>query len=424
MHGVTERAWVFVALAAGAVLMAAAGASGGASQHAPAARAGILFTERGASPVESGLWLVTPAGRRTRLLARRWTPWARSRTGVIAASRSRRAGGALWLLSRRRPVQIPGSVGASCVSWSSDGRLLAYVTGKTVIYAKLPRGQAAWGRVGGVWVARASAPRHPLRIATGLSAGKDCPVWSASGERLAYMIRTDPASGPWTLNVYRGGLSRWVATLRAAVPAVDHQTYGWAPDKAEVVFVDGTSLYSYGSAATNVLGQPGSLDSVQALSASRGYDVSDPHVAFSPNGRFIAAGISGATGVFRRDGSPVRVVGGGFNGWAGNTGVLTVAADVVAGGQRSVIDLRLHPLDGSPARVIATHFKLDVAADPAGHWFAYFTPTYPWSSLVFRSPDGTLIRRMRSLRFVPNLVAAVSADGRTTPPVGPSPWSR
>jgi hypothetical protein len=357
----------------------------------------------------------------TRLLDRRWVPWAVSVNGVTAASRAK-AGGLLWLLpTHGTGVQVPGSTTADCMAWSTDGRFLSYVTGKPVVYARFPGGFGAWGQIGAVWVVRAAAPRRPVRVATGLSALEDCPAWSSSAATLAYMIRSDPASGPWTLNVYQSGSSRSFATLSSAYPSTAHQTFGWAPDKPELVFVDGTSVYRYDGAATSILGQPRSLDPVEALSASRGFDISDPHLRFSPDGRFIAAGISGATGVLDRDGSLIRVDVGGFDGWAGNSGVLTLAAEP------TTITLRLHPLGGSPSRVIATHFKSQVATDLAGRWFAYFE--YQDSSiqtLVFRRPDGTVIRRRQLARIFPQLVAAVSADGRTAPPAGgyTSPWAR
>jgi hypothetical protein len=311
----------------------------------------------------------------------------------------------------------PGLGGASCVSWSADGTALTYITGEWVIYAHLPRGQGAWGRIGTVWTVRASAPRRPVRIATGLSAVGDCPAWSTSGRTLAYLIRPNPQSGPWTLNAY-GGSSSLIAALASAVPAIDHETFDWAPDKPELVFVDGTSIYSYDGAATKLLGEPGSLEPVRALSNSRGFDVSDAHVRFSPNGRFIAAGITGATGVFGRDGTRLQVFVGGFDGWAGNSGVLTLAAEPTA------IILRLRPLDGRSSQVIAKYFKNQVATDPRGRWFAYFDAHR--SALVFRRPDGTVTRLRRFLHIYPQLVAALSSDGRPAPPVGvyPSPWSR
>src|SRR5437667_1113936 len=283
---------------------------------------------------------VTTSGRLTRLLDRRWLPRTVSAKGVTAAFRAK-TGGLLWLLSAHgAAVQVPRSATAECVAWSADGRFLSYVTGKPVVYAHFPGGFGAWGQIGAVWIVRASAPRRPVQVATGLSALDDCPAWSASGATLAYMIRSDPASGPWMLNVYDGGSSKSFATLSSAYPSTGHQTFAWAPVKPELVFVDGTSVYRYDGAGTSILGQPGSLDPVQTLSASRGFTIADPHVRFSPEGRFIAAGLGGATGVLDRNGSLLRVEVGGFDDWAGNSGVLTLAAE-------PLITLRLHPLDGS-----------------------------------------------------------------------------
>jgi hypothetical protein len=414
---------VFLALVASAGLLAATAGAGGGAASARRLPAGVLYTL--ASPPtkaanESGLFLLTPGGRVTPLLSRQWRPWAQSRTGVVAASRARFREGALWLVKRHRAVRIPGSSGASCVSWSADGSRLTYVTGRWVIYAHLPRDQVAWGRVGSVWAVRASAPRHPLRVATGLSAAGGCPAWSASRTTLAYLIRSEPQSGPWTLDVVGGGPSISVATLASAVPAMDYDPFDWAPDKPELVFVDGTSVYSYDGTTTKLLGPPGSLDPVQSLSTSRGFDVSNVHVRFSPSGHFIAAGITGATGIVRRDGTLLQNFVGGFDGWAGNTGVLTLASERSGGGP---IVLRLRPLDGDPSRVLSRYFKRQVATDVSGRWFAYFDR--PSSTLVFRRPSGTVIKS-RHFRRHPVPVASVSADGRTTSPVGAysSPWSR
>src|SRR5439155_3194819 len=104
----------------------------------------------------------------------------------------------------------------------------------------------------------------------------------------------------------------------------------------------------------------------------------------------------------------------------GNSGVLTLAAE-------PLITLRLHPLDGSPSRPLATHFKSQVATDPAGRWFAYLEyQDSPIQTLVFRRPSGRVIRRRQLARIFPQLVAAVSADRRTAPPAGDysSPWAR
>ena len=80
-----------MALAAGVALLGAAGASGGGPRvHAWPTRAGILFTDAALpGAVDSGEWLVTPTGRITRLLDRRWVPWTVSVKGGTAASRAK-----------------------------------------------------------------------------------------------------------------------------------------------------------------------------------------------------------------------------------------------------------------------------------------------------------------------------------------------
>jgi hypothetical protein len=340
---------------------------------------------------------------------------------VIAAAQSRARDGALWLLFRHRSLRVPGSAAAACVSWSPDGRLLSYLTGKAFVYKQLPGGAGAWGRIGALWKVRASSPRRPLRIASGLFAEGECPAWSASGGMLAYQLRHDPQSGPWTLGVYEGGSSRSVATLGIDLPSIDHQTFAWAPNRAQLVYVDGSSLYSYDGTETGVLGSPGSLEPVETLARSRGFQLSNPQLRFSPDGRHIAAGTSGATGAFARDGTLLQVFAGGFDGWAGNSGILTLAAEP------TTLTLRLHPLDGAASRAVVKFFKGQVATDPAGRWFAYFHYLATgYSIFTFRRAEGALMHARPFQRVAPFPIAAVSADGRTAPPAGdyPSDWSR
>jgi hypothetical protein len=78
----SARARALLTVFASLALIAVVGASsGGAPARGPVV-AGVLFTDE-AQPgaFESGLWLVTPGGRVTRLLGRSWHPWAISKTG-------------------------------------------------------------------------------------------------------------------------------------------------------------------------------------------------------------------------------------------------------------------------------------------------------------------------------------------------------
>jgi hypothetical protein len=82
--------------------------------------------------------------------------------------------------------------------------------------------------------------------------------------------------------------------------------------------------------------------------------------------------------------------------------------------------------------------SIDVVGEPRGKWIAVRERTRALLALaavaidsyrgrvVFRRPGGTVISKRVFLRMFPRVLAAISADGRTTAPAGvyPSPWSR
>jgi hypothetical protein len=369
----------------------------GASPQAPSKLAeGVLVLDSGRTlgyPRVHGAMLVTRGGLARRIVSRRWAPRSFNRRGSFVAVRAGRKTSALWMISRTA-IRIPGSESASCIAWSADGALLSYVTGRWTPYDP-DLGAGAYD--GKLWVVPASTPRKPIVASEGLFPSTECPAWSKQSPSLAYVSSSESAKPRWVLRVYRAGSP--VATLERRVPSISYRTFDWAPDRDVLVFADGASLYKWHSGQTSRLGAEGSL---RPLEKTQRPDAKLFHaLRFSPNGRYVAVSEGGQTGVFRADGQPVRILPGLLNGWAGNTGVLTLAPN-----RQAVIELTLYPLHGLKRR-ITKYFKTTIATDPLGRWFAY-APSRPRFTVVFRRPNGNLIRTVK-VGFIPIVAAGVGA---------------
>jgi len=245
----------------------------------------------------------------------------------------------------------------------------------------------------------------PQAIDTGLFPWKQCPSWAPRGESLAYVVsRSAAAPKTWSLVVLRGGERPLIAELDAAVPSPAYRTFDWEPRTGRLVFLDRETLFEWRNGAVVQLGRDHALTAVGAAPPDRFLH----SVRFSPNGALLAASIGRETAVLTSAGGLVRVVAGTFNGWAGNSGLLTLRAE------RSGITLRLHRLrPPHGGRVIKRFFKSNIVSDPRGRWFAYIDRET--ASIDFRRPDGSLLRRVR-MRFDPWIVAGVARDGRIIEP--------
>jgi hypothetical protein len=133
---------------------------------------------------------------------------------------------------------------------------------------------------------------------------------------------------------------------------------------------------------------------------------------FSPNGKLLAARVSSSTGVFTSDGRLKMVIPQAFSGWAGNGRIL------VLGPNKQAIITLSSILVSRPGRAIPIErrYKLLVASDPNGSWFATVRPA-GLRTVVFRRPDGTVARIVR-LPFPTGLVAAVGAGRVVLPETG------
>lgn len=359
---------------------------------------------------DAGLLLVTPSGRIRRVLRPAWSPVALAgRDGPFAVERRGRlaARRPLVVVDGARAVEIPESAGARCVSWSGDRRKLSYLTGAIgTLPESLPR-FPTWTIEGTLWIVDRKAPSAPRAIQTGLFPLGECPSWSPRAGALAYVVRSSSA---WSLVMWRDGHSAAIAELRTA--STSYRTFGWAPGSERLVFLDGEALFEWRPGTSARLTQERAVADVGAAPPDRFLH----SLRFSPNGRLVAVSIGRETAIFTRSGEFVRKVPGTFNGWAGNSGVLTLRAE-------RVITLRLHSVVGPRrSRVIAEGFKHRIVTDPSGHWFAYPDDSEIGnrarvSFVYFRRPDGSLLRRVRlSADFFPWLVAGLTGDGRVIEP--------
>lgn len=393
-------------------LVVAVGAAAASSDAREPGSDGVLVAPRvsysGLS--DAGLLLVTPSGRIRRVLRSVWSPVAPARReGPFAVERRGRLAERrpLVVVDGARAVVIPDSAGARCVSWSSDRRNLSYLTGATGTLPESGPRHPTGTIEGTLWIVDRRTPSAPRAIETGLFPLGECPSWSPRAGALAYVVRS---SSVWSLVVWRDGQS--VAIAERSTASTSYRTFGWAPGSERLVFLDGEALFEWRVGASARLTQEGALADVGAAPPDRFLH----SLRFSPNGRLLAVSIGRETAIFTRSGDFVRKVPGTFNGWAGNSGVLTLRAE-------RVITLRLHSVLGPRrSRVIARKFKYRIVTEPSGRWFAYPHESETAgrtrvSFVYFRRPDGSLLRRVRvDAEFFPWVVAGVTGDGRVVEP--------
>jgi site-specific DNA recombinase len=373
-------------------------------------REGLIVTGT-ASPTRSGAWLVPRMGAPQIVAKVTWRPLAVSRDGRVAATRATRGSNQpLVILGRKTVIRVPGSKGAACVSWSSSGRRLAYVTGEWAWYEHLA-GTAAGGWIGSLWILDTSTRAAPRQVASGLFADTECPQWAPRSETLAYMVGTVDGTRTWSMRREASGASRIIATLDTPVPSSVYRTFAWMPRSDELLLLADDGITSHSTGASRVVVPPSALDQIAAAASTADVWKYQRILSVSPNGRLLAASIQGATGILSSSGELLRVCDGHLMGWSGNDGILT---EVLA----PMPSLALCRLPTATKLTVLAHFfKLTVVSDPAGRWFAYPDPHGVY--VLFRGPDGSLLRRVHlrtPLYF--NALAAVGRDGRIAGPAG------
>jgi dipeptidyl aminopeptidase/acylaminoacyl peptidase len=407
-----------VVLSAMLVLGVPAAAGSRSARDAQAGRAwpvGLLVTSNGSSldapKPDSGVWSVTLDGRLRQAASSRWRPLAVGRHGEIAATRAH--GGAVTILrgALRRP--LTRSRGAACVSWSADGTRLAYVTGTWRIITGGADQIGGWD--GDIWIASRTAPSRPLHLARGFVLDSECPLWSRSGARLAYLVGRSgaSASGPWTLTASdvagRPLLSR---SLDAEIPSTAYRTFDWAPTGQRIDYLDGDTLREAVRGTVRTLAGAATFTAIQKQAIEHGVSRLARECSISPDGSKIAVTVAGGTGLLNRDGILQRAFPGGFLGWSGNSAAL---AEHVS--PRGLPALYRYSIGNGSGLLLAEHFKLAIVTDPAGRWFAYPLPNDRRHRLVVRRADGG-VRRILRLPFIPKLLYAVGEDGRLAAPAG------
>lgn len=374
---------------------------------------GVLVAPRmsGTSLSDAGLMAITARGEIRRVLRPIWSPVALGGPdGPFAVTRRGQLAqppGPLVVIDGARATEIPESSGARCVSWSRGGRMLSYLTGEVGTLAKsLPR-DPRWTIEGTLWIVDRTAPSAPRRIQQGIFPLSECPSWSPGTSTLAYVKRS--GSG-WSLIVFRDGDSATVRELDTV--STRYRTFDWAPGSQRLVFLDAEALFEWSADGAVRLTEEGALAEVGAAPPDRFVH----GIRLSPNGARLAVSIGRETAVFTRSGEFLRKIPGTFNGWAGNTGILTLRAE-------AVITLRLHQVAGAPrSRVIARWFKYGVVTHPSGRWFAYSDEIETGnrtriSFVYFRRPDGSVLKRVRvATDFFPLLLSGMTRDGRLIEP--------
>jgi hypothetical protein len=346
------------------------------------------------SPPERALFRLSPSmSRKQRLVSDRWRVRAWSPKGTIIVVGATAPTRSLRILRGKRAVPLQNSSNAICVALSADGRRASYV---------VPAPQA--GSPGALWTVRLRPLSRPSLIDRGLFPREQCPVWAATGTRLAYTV---DEGGRRSVRLWLGRKPQTLATFDAPktsrFPILD-----WAPNAPELTFAHGLDLFRYAGEGVRRLGDEGALASIVAPRRPGDEPVSWHSLRYSPNGAYVAVSGGGRTGVFRADGAPVSIRDGILNGWAGDTTVLTAPPGECA------YALVLHDLrPPNDSRVVACFFKGGVVTDPAGRWFAYVH--HGTRLVVFRRPDGRLLRRHALFGFLPEVFGA-TRDGRFARP--------
>ena len=311
-----------------------------------------------------------------------YPPDPHSRHLVLAASAS-------------RTVLPHAEAGGGCAALSPDGSLVAYVTG-TSSYVQ-PSRHLLYTRIQGtLWVAETANLDRLRAVQAGSFATSECPQWSPTGNRLAYFAQQ--AAPVWALTVYDHGAVHVVANVRTPVPSAHDRSFAWSRE-GRLAYMRGRDLF----VGTRRLGR-------QILNrlSPRATTEYNRALELQPNN---ASAREACAAVYRRRGEWERSLADFQR--AQELDPLRVANWLAIHGHLAATLFRV-PVRGRVV-ALARHFKTPVVADPGGAWFAY-APVAK-KQLVFRRPDGSLLRTVR-LAFVPEVVAAAGKGGRINYPHG------
>lgn len=355
---------------------------------------GVLVVDSGPRYVTpgwpAGLWHVTPAGVTTKLVGRRWRVDAwHPNSGAVARRRDQRdqTFGDFGMLQDGDFTRLPlDAQNLSCPSWSSDGKLLAYITGASEIYTafRRPGGNPAVGLAGKLWVAHTSSLERPVQVTEGLF--PECPAWSPTERSLAYLIRGD-TDRSWEMRIHEGHRTDVLQEFRRRAPSVFgpgmNRTFDFSSN-GDLFFLARRSIYMASNGEVTRFGPAGVLNEIRDRDLE-GWLRFVRVLRVSPDGDLVAAtvdddstGIVGPAGV-------VREVENRLRAWSGNFGVMTFG----------LTDDRpaatLYPVDPDiPPRPIENALKVAIHADLEGNWSAHNVGRGR-PRVVWRNPDGSVL---------------------------------
>jgi hypothetical protein len=332
-----------------------------------------------------GLWHIAPSGARTKLVGRRWRvhAWSPLSGAVVSPLPSSRDAFSFDYAVLRDDETTPLGTGQDrpfCPSWSVDGELLAYLTGKQTQYGPSARARAIGGTL---WVAHHESLHHPVAAARGLF--PECPSWSPTERSLAYLVQGSN-EGTWEMRRREGLRTQVIKRFRIPAPSIMgpqmNRSFDFSND-GSLFFLARRSVFVDSSDGMSRFGPAGVLE--------EGPRADEPWMRFvrslrmSPDGQLVAATVNWySTAIIDTD-RVRRIVPNRFRAWGGNSGVLTFGES-----EDGYPTVELFPVDPqTPSLELpASARKKSIHADLGGDWFMYGTSK---GKLRWYNPDGSLL---------------------------------
>ncbi len=333
-----------------------------------------------------GLWHLTPSGVLTKLVGRKWRAHAWNPISGVVVSPRRFAEGqpfdyAVLFEDEATPLK-PRAGRLSCASWSSDGEVLAYLTGDPHYYAN-----PAWGVAGTLWVAHRDSLQQPVAVAKGLF--PECPAWSPADRSLAYLIQGGDERS-WEMRVLDGYRTEVLKEFNIRAPSVSgpymNRTFDFS-SSGDLFFLARRSIYVNSEQSVTTFGPAAVLDEMRDDEAD-GWLRYVRSLRVSPDGLMVAVTANwDKTGVVDSD-SLMRVAPNRFRAWSGNFGIVTFGLN--NSGQLAVA---LFPVDpqGDARELPRSALKQLIHADLGGQWFAH-SDSRGRGRVFWYNPDGSRLQ--------------------------------
>ena len=335
----------------------------------------------------AGLWHVAPTGETTKLVGRRWRveAWHPTSEALIRQRNDQDTEPFKYALlhgDEITPLDLDRE-DVSCSGWSTDGRLLTYLTGELRYYTTFSNGNLAYGVDGELWVAHRTSPNQPVLIADGLF--PECPVWSTTDRSLAYLIQGDTEK-TWEMRLYEGHRTDVLKEFRLHAPSMlgpdMNRTFDFSME-GDLFFLARRSIYVASSGGVTRFGPAGILKELRDPEL-RGWQRFVRALRVSPSSGLVGATIDDETTLIVDPDEVLRVVPNRLRGWAGNHGVVTFGITE----DRPAADL--YPVDPSGStRRLRNALKVGIYADAEGEWFAH-NVGLGRPRVIWRNPDGSI----------------------------------